>query len=108
MTTHRARTSLKAFALGALTLSFTLTSLSLAPAAMAKTKRQAQHEMCKIKKKENQTDGVLVGGAVGALAGNAIAGKKNKTTGTVLGAVAGGLVGSEVGKNRARCAKLGQ
>jgi outer membrane lipoprotein SlyB len=100
------RPTFKLLALAAIS-AFTLSSLSLAPEAMAKTKRQQQAETCKIKKKENQTDGVLVGGAVGALAGNAIAGKKHKTTGTVLGAVAGGLVGSEVGKNRPRCAKVG-
>jgi len=99
---------LRRLSLGALALAFSFSCLAAATEASAKTARQRAYENCKVKKKENQTDGVIVGGATGALAGNVIAGKKHKTTGTVLGAVAGALVGSEVGKNRPRCAKLGQ
>ena len=56
-------------------------------------------------KKGNGTTGLLIGGAVGALAGRAIDTRGERTTGTILGAAAGALVGREIDRNRkqARC-----
>jgi hypothetical protein len=48
------------------------------------------------------TTGTVVGGAAGALAGRAIAGRGNRTTGTILGVAAGALLGREVGKSTCR------
>nr|WP_295375292.1 glycine zipper 2TM domain-containing protein [uncultured Sphingosinicella sp.] len=48
------------------------------------------------------TTGTVVGGAAGALAGRAIAGRGNRTTGTILGVAAGALLGRQVGKSTCR------
>ena len=58
---------------------------------------------CTAKKKKNQIDGAVVGGVIGAVAGNMIAGKKNKTLGTVAGGAAGAVVGAKIGKDKAKC-----
>src|SRR3546814_11484516 len=44
-------------------------------------------------KKDNGTTGLLIGGAVGGLAGHEIAGSGDKLLGTVLGAAGGALLG---------------
>jgi len=54
-------------------------------------------------KKENGTTGLLIGGAVGALAGHEIAGSGNRTLGALLGAAGGGLLGRAVDLSDARC-----
>jgi hypothetical protein len=54
-------------------------------------------------KKENGTTGLLVGGAVGALAGHEIAGSGNRTLGALLGAAGGGLLGRAIDLSDARC-----
>ena len=46
---------------------------------------------------------LLTGGAVGGLAGNAIAGRGDKLLGTVIGAGAGALLGREVDRSKYRC-----
>ena len=53
-------------------------------------------------KRPNGTTGLIVGGAVGALAGRAIDGGNNRTLGTVAGAAAGALLGREVQRSSAR------
>ncbi|HEX8239226.1 MAG TPA: glycine zipper 2TM domain-containing protein [Allosphingosinicella sp.] len=50
-------------------------------------------------RKPNGTTGLVVGGAAGALAGRAIAGRGSRTTGTVLGAAVGALLGRHVERN---------
>lgn len=52
-------------------------------------------------KKENGTTGLLIGGAVGGLAGHEIA--KDKTLGAILGAAGGALLGRAIDKSDARC-----
>lgn len=56
-------------------------------------------------KKGNGTTGLLIGGAVGALAGRAIDSSGSRATGTIVGAAAGALVGREIERTRkrARC-----
>jgi uncharacterized protein YcfJ len=58
------------------------------------------HRHCR---RSNGTTGMIVGGAGGALAGRAIAGRNHRTTGTIVGAAAGALVGREVARSRTRC-----
>jgi hypothetical protein len=53
-------------------------------------------------KRPNGTTGLIVGGAVGALAGRAIDGGNNRTLGTLAGAAAGALLGREVQRSSAR------
>jgi outer membrane lipoprotein SlyB len=56
-------------------------------------------------RRSNGTTGLLVGGAVGALAGRAIDTQGSRTTGTILGAAAGALLGRELqrGRSARRC-----
>lgn len=54
-------------------------------------------------KKDNGTTGLLIGGAVGGLAGNEIAGRGDKLLGTVIGAGAGALLGREIDRDKYRC-----
>lgn len=54
-------------------------------------------------KKDNGTTGLLIGGAVGGLAGNEIAGRGDKLLGTVLGAAGGALLGREIDRDKYRC-----
>ncbi len=51
--------------------------------------------------KENGTTGLLIGGAVGGLAGHEIA--KDKTLGAILGAAGGALLGRAIDKSDAAC-----
>lgn len=54
-------------------------------------------------KRDNGTTGLLIGGAVGGLAGNEIAGRGDKLLGTVIGAGAGALLGREIDRDKYRC-----
>lgn len=54
-------------------------------------------------KRDNGTTGLLIGGAVGGLAGHEIAGNGDKLLGTVLGAAGGALLGREIDKDKYRC-----
>ena len=53
-------------------------------------------------KRHDGTVGLIVGGGVGALLGNAIAPRGSKTFGTILGAAAGAAVGASVDRD-VRC-----
>ena len=50
-------------------------------------------------KRRDGTVGLIVGGGVGALLGNAIAPRGSKTLGAILGAAAGAAVGASVDRN---------
>lgn len=54
-------------------------------------------------KKDNGTTGLLIGGAVGGVAGHEIAGNGDKLLGTVLGAAGGALLGREIDKDKYSC-----
>lgn len=53
-------------------------------------------------KRDNGLGGALIGGAVGALAGNRIAGRGNRTEGTIIGGAVGAIAGAaiDVGEDR--------
>ncbi|MCW5646972.1 MAG: glycine zipper 2TM domain-containing protein [Sphingopyxis sp.] len=54
-------------------------------------------------RKDNGTTGLLIGGAVGGLAGHEIAGRGDKTLGAILGAAGGALLGREIDRDKYRC-----
>lgn len=55
-------------------------------------------------RKENGTTGLLIGAAVGGLAGHEIAGRGNdRTLGAILGAAGGALLGRAIDRGSTRC-----
>lgn len=57
-------------------------------------------------RRDNGTTGLLIGGAVGALAGNEIAGRGDRTVGAIIGGIGGALLGRSIdrgGNNGYRC-----
>jgi hypothetical protein len=54
-------------------------------------------------RRNDGTTGLLIGGAVGGLAGNAIAGRGDRTLGTILGVAGGALLGREIDRSGSRC-----
>ena len=58
-------------------------------------------------RRDNGTTGLIVGGVVGGLVGNEVAGRGDRTLGTILGAAGGALLGREIdrrsGRNRYSC-----
>ena len=54
-------------------------------------------------RRKNGTTGLVIGAAVGGLAGREIAGRGDRTVGTIIGAAGGALLGREIDKGRRRC-----
>ena len=54
-------------------------------------------------RRDNGTTGLVIGAAVGALAGHEIAGEGDKTLGTILGAIGGGLLGQAIDRGDLKC-----
>lgn len=54
-------------------------------------------------RRSDGTTGLLIGAAVGGLAGRELAGRDDRTLGTVIGAGAGALLGRSIDRNRSRC-----
>ena len=54
-------------------------------------------------RRDNGTTGLLIGGAVGGLAGHEIAGRGDKLLGTIIGAAGGALLGREIDRDKYRC-----
>jgi hypothetical protein len=54
-------------------------------------------------KRDNGTTGLVIGAAVGALAGHELAGRGDKTLGTIIGAVGGGLLGRAIDRGDLKC-----
>jgi len=54
-------------------------------------------------RRDNGTTGLLIGAAVGALAGHELAGSGDKTLGTILGAVGGGVLGRAIDRGDLKC-----
>ena len=80
-------------------------SMAVPQFALAQSARDyGSGDVCKAEKKSSTTKGTIAGGVIGALVGNAIAGKGNKTEGTIIGGVVGGAVGHQVGKHLVKCA----
>ena len=63
----------------------------------------------RLSSRDRGVGGALIGGAVGALAGNRIAGRGNRTVGTIAGAAVGAVAGTVIdkaedrGRNRDEC-----
>lgn len=53
-------------------------------------------------RRDNGTTGLVVGGAVGGLAGHEIAGRGDRTLGTILGVAGGALLGREIDRGSGR------
>jgi len=54
-------------------------------------------------KRDNGTTGLVIGAAVGGLAGHEIAGSGDKTLGAIIGAVGGGLLGRAIDRGDMKC-----
>lgn len=54
-------------------------------------------------RRNDGTTGLLVGGAVGGLIGNGVAGRGDRTLGTILGVAGGALLGREIDRSGSRC-----
>ena len=54
-------------------------------------------------KRDNGTTGMIIGGAVGALAGRELDGGRDRTLGTILGAAGGALLGREIDRGGLKC-----
>jgi uncharacterized protein YcfJ len=53
--------------------------------------------------RDDGTTGLIIGAAVGGLAGNEVAGRGDKLLGTLLGAAGGALLGRAIDRDRYRC-----
>ena len=60
-------------------------------------------ERCLRDKDNNRVAGTVAGGALGALAGTAIAGNDSNALGAVVGGVAGAVAGNQLAKSRRPC-----
>lgn len=60
-------------------------------------------ERCLREKDNNRVAGTVAGGALGALAGTAIAGNDSNALGAVVGGVAGAVAGNQLAKSRRPC-----
>lgn len=54
-------------------------------------------------RRDDGTTGLLIGGAVGGLIGNEVAGSGDRTLGTILGVAGGALLGRAVDRSDSRC-----
>lgn len=54
-------------------------------------------------RRDDGTTGLIVGGAVGGLIGNEVAGRGDRTLGTILGVAGGALLGREIDRGGSRC-----
>jgi hypothetical protein len=54
-------------------------------------------------RRSDGTTGLLIGGAVGGVLGNSIAGRGDRTLGTILGLAGGALLGREIDRGNSRC-----
>ena len=54
-------------------------------------------------RRRDGTTGLLIGGAVGGLAGHEIAGRGDRTLGAILGAAGGALLGRAIDRSNSRC-----
>lgn len=54
-------------------------------------------------RRDDGTTGLLIGGALGGVLGNSIAGRGDRTIGTILGLAGGALLGREIDRSNSRC-----
>lgn len=92
-------TKLKTLAVAAATLAATAT---LAPMSA----QAGDYRKCK--DTEATVAGGLIGGSLGTIIGEEIAGRGNKTEGAILGGIIGGIAGAAVGDSASSCEKDGR
>lgn len=80
-----------------------LSTLAVPQYAAAVDRDYGRGDICAAKQKEATTTGTIAGGALGALAGAAIAGKHDRTAGAIVGGLVGAGVGHQVGKHYIKC-----
>ena len=80
-----------------------LSTLAVPQYASAVDRDYGRGDICVSKQKEATTTGTIPGGALGALAGAALAGKKDRTAGVIVGGLIGAGVGHQVGKHYIKC-----
>ena len=86
-----------------------ITTLAVAAATVAATALPAAAgDYRKCKDTEAAIAGGVIGGSLGTIIGEEIAGRGNKTEGAVLGAIIGGIAGSAVGDSASDCEKDGR
>src|SRR6201996_3400383 len=71
---------------------------SLAPVTVLPTQAQAYTSRCEAKAHNKKVVGTVVGGVLGALAGNALARGGGRTGGTIIGGVAGAAIGNNLAR----------
>lgn len=54
-------------------------------------------------KRDDGTAGLVIGGALGAIAGSEVAGRQDRTIGAIIGAVGGGLLGRQIDRGGVSC-----
>ena len=54
-------------------------------------------------RRDNGTEGLIIGAAVGALVGRSLDNGRDRTIGTLLGAASGGLLGQSIDRGNLRC-----
>ena len=54
-------------------------------------------------RRDDGTAGLVIGGALGAIAGSEVAGRQNQTIGAIIGAVGGGLLGRQIDRGGLSC-----
>ena len=54
-------------------------------------------------RRSDGTTGALIGGALGGVLGNSVAGRGDRTLGTILGLAGGALLGREIDRSNSRC-----
>jgi len=54
-------------------------------------------------RRRDGTTGLLIGGAVGGLIGNEVAGRGDRTLGVIVGAAGGALLGRAIDRSNSRC-----
>lgn len=85
-----------------------LAAVSLAAAALALPTAASAGDYRKCKDTEAAIAGGLIGGSLGTVLGEEIAGRGDKTEGAIAGAVIGGIIGAAIGDGASDCEKDGR
>ena len=86
----------------------TLAVASVAAAAFALPMTASASDYRKCKDTEATVAGGLIGGSLGTVIGEEIAGRGDKTEGAIAGAVIGGIIGAAIGDGASDCEKDGR
>lgn len=90
----------------ALTLKTTLAAVTLAAATLTAPSFAHASDYRNCSDTQNAVLGGVVGGSLGTVIGEEIAGRGDKTEGAILGAIIGGIAGAAVGDGASDCEKV--